>query len=65
MTDNDEGKMLCWVAKKGYNEDWVIYTYWAEAGFDYCITNGDKVQNEANIKKLIPDCQAILNRYRH
>lgn len=65
MTDCDENRMLVWAAKKGYNEDWVIYTYWADHGLAYCLTNGDKVQNEDNIKKLIPGCEEILNRYRH
>jgi hypothetical protein len=65
MTDSNPGKLLCWVAKKGYNEDWVIYIYWDDAGYEYCTTNGDKVQNEANIKKLLPGCDGILNRYRH
>ena len=65
MTDTRKGEMLKWVAKKGYGNDWGIYIHWAESGYDFVITNGDKVTSESNIKKLVPCTDELFELYRY
>ena len=65
MTDTREGDLLKWVAKKGYGNDWGIYIHWAESGYDFVIANGDKVNAEANIKKLVPCTDELFELYRY
>lgn len=65
MTNNDLGKNLLWVAKRGRINDWAIYIHWAERGEDYVIDHGDKVTSPSNIKKLVPCTDEAFNRYRY
>ena len=65
MTDSNKNKMLKWVAKKGYANDWCIYCHWSESGFDFVISNGDKVCGEENIKKLVPCTDELFKQYRY
>jgi hypothetical protein len=65
MTDMNIGKMLLWVAKKGFGNDWTIYTHWAENGINNVLTNGDKIINKEYIKKLTNCTDEILNLYRY
>jgi hypothetical protein len=64
MTNNHEERMLRWIAKKGYANDWVIYCHWADSSWSYIEQSGDKVTNEANIKKLISCDDETFKRYR-
>ena len=65
MVDSSIGKMLMWVAKKGYGyDDWCIYTHWADKGLEYVLEQGDKVTSEYNIQKLIPCDKDVLGKYR-
>ena len=65
MTNSNKGKMLKWVAKKGYANDWCVYCHWSEQGWDYVITNGDKVTSESNIRKLVPCIDEVFKLYRY
>lgn len=54
MTGSD--KLLRWVAVKGGSQyGWKIYCHWAEHTAEFVRAHGDKVIDEANIKKLV-DC---------
>ncbi len=64
MSDKNIGKQMLWAAKKGYDDDWVVYIFWAEMGIDFVLSNGDKVFDPANIQKLVPCEQALLKIYR-
>lgn len=65
MTDSRLGDKMIWVAKKGYANDWCIYIHWAENGIDYALSNGDKVNNDSNIRKLVPCENDVFNSYRY
>lgn len=65
MSDEQPGRKLCWVAKRGGYHDWGIYIHWADRGYGYALTNGDKVINEANIKKLVPCDEEAFKMYRY
>lgn len=59
------GELLRWVAKKGMGyHDWCIYIHRAENDMEYIKRHGDKVTNEANIKKLVPCDEETYQRYR-
>ncbi len=64
MTNSSKYKMLGWVAKKGFGNDWSIYTHWAEKGYEFIESNGDKVYSKANIQKLVPCTDAVMKLYR-
>lgn len=57
------GKLL-WVAKKGNANDWCIYAHWLGKGFNFVLTNGDKVRDENNILNVVPCTDDVLARYR-
>lgn len=54
MTDSNIGRNLLWVAKKGYADDWCIYTHWEDNGIGFVLIQGDKVSSKQNIQKLVP-----------
>lgn len=58
------GKPLKWLAKKGYGNDWAIYTHWTTSSWEFVETNGDKVGQKENILKLVPCTEEIYNKYR-
>ena len=62
---SNSGKMLRWVAKRGFIGDWCIYTHFASHSWGYVEECGDKVEDPENIKKLVPCTDAALDRYRH
>lgn len=64
MTNENLGKKLMWVAKRGEIHDWAIYIHWAEYGEDYVRDFGDKVTSLKNIKKLVPCDEKALSMYR-
>lgn len=64
MTNENIGKELLWVAKRGYYHDWAIYCHWADSSMDYVLTNGDKITTDSNIKKLVPCDEEALRMYR-
>jgi hypothetical protein len=59
------GRMLKWVAIKGYNDDWCIYTHFADRGWDFVESCGDKVGGTDNILKVVPCDGEVLKRYRY
>jgi hypothetical protein len=64
MTSTDIGRELLWIAKKGYGDDWAIYTHWASNGLKYVLEQGDKICTDEYIKKLVPCTDEIFKRYR-
>lgn len=64
MTNNDVGRKLVWVAKRGGIEDWAIYIHWANNGVEYATHQGDKVMNKNNIQKLVPCTPEAFKMYR-
>jgi hypothetical protein len=59
------GRMLGWVAVKGWVNDWCIYTHFAEYGNDYIESNGDKVMSEDNIRFCVPCDNETIHQYRY
>lgn len=64
MTEDRKGTEMIWVAKRGGIGDWAIYADWKENGAARCISNGQKVTSEANIRKLVPCTDEAYKRYR-
>jgi hypothetical protein len=64
MTENNIGKKMLWVARKGHNDDWTIYIHWASSGLKYVLEQGDKIYTPEYIRKLVPCTNEIFNRYR-
>ena len=65
MTNENLGKKLMWVAKRGEIHDWAIYIHWAEYGEEYVRDYGDKVTSPTNIKKLVPCDEEAFKMYRY
>lgn len=65
MTNENIGKKLMWVAKRGEIHDWAIYIHWAEKGEEYVRDYGDKVTSPSNIKKLVPCDEKSFSMYRY
>ena len=59
------GKSLRWVAVRGGIHDWAIYCHTSDKSVEYIRDMGDKVHNEATIKKLVPCDDEAFNMYRH
>ena len=59
------GKMLRWVAVKGYNNDFSVYTHYDSKDFDFIMQQGDKVHGMDNIKNVLAVDEEVLKRYRH
>lgn len=66
MTNVHPGRMLRWVAKKGFGyNDWAIYCQWDDKSFVYIGEHGDKVTTKSNILKCVQCDEAMLNTYRY
>lgn len=65
MTDTRVGDMLKWVAKKGQVDDWAVYCHWSESGYDFVLTNGDKIFDKANIMKCLQVDDEVMKLYRY
>ena len=65
MTDSHIGKLLTWVAKKGYGDDWCIYCFWGYYSVDEIARNGDKVTSENHIRMCVPCDDEVFRRYRY
>ena len=59
------GKTLRWLAKKGHINDWVIYCHWQETSWPMVEREGDKVQDEKNIRNVLDVDDEMLKHYRH
>ena len=60
------GKLLRWVAVKGWDDDWCIYCHFAnEYSFSEVRLFGDKVCSTDNILKLVPCDPEVFARYRY
>ena len=64
MTDDDLGRKLYWLAKRGNIPDWCIYIHWADYGRAFVEQEGDKVSSKDNIQKLVPCDDAAYKAYR-
>jgi len=61
----NSGKDLRWVAKKGFGyDDWAIYIHWADNDILFVAEQGDKVNWEDNIRKLVPCTDEVYEKYR-
>ena len=65
MIDNHSGDMLLWAAKKGYGDDWCIYTYRSYACIEWIVRHGAKVILEKHIKLCVPCDDEVFSKYRH
>ena len=72
IIDNDEGlcfdrsgKMLKWVAVKGYADDWCVYAHLADNTFDFVKSYGNKVTMKENIQKVVPCEEDVFECYRY
>ena len=61
----NSGNMLKWIAKKGSGPDWAIYCGWDTWHNIYILQNGQKVNDEQNIRKLVNCEDEVFNLYRH
>ena len=64
MTNDNIGKELLWVAKRGQIHDWAIYVHWKERGEEFVTQMGNKLQNKELIQKLVPCDEEALALYR-
>lgn len=72
VSDNSNGinmsnsdKLLKWVACRGQIHDWAIYIYWDGFSDEYIHDSGDKVNDDHNIKKLVPCDDEAFAMYRY
>ena len=62
---SNSGKTLRWIAKKGYANDWCIYTHLATHSLSFISQQGDKVVSEHNIRKLVLCDETVFKKYRY
>jgi len=65
MTNENEGEMLRWVAKKGYGYDWCIYCFWDFWNIEKVAQSGDKVTSEDHIRRCVPCEDEVFKLYRY
>lgn len=65
MTVEHIGRKLKWIAQRGGMWDWTIYIGWADRSWDEILSNGDKVINPDNIKKMVPADEWAMKLYRY
>ena len=61
---SNSGKMLKWVAVRGVIHDWTIYCHFASKDYDWIRSQGDKVGDPNNIKRLVPCDDEAFEMYR-
>lgn len=59
------GKLMKFVAVKGWNDDWSIYVGWNEMTFEDIKRSGDKVISSTAINLLVPCTEEVFSRYRY
>jgi len=59
------GEMLRWVAVKGYNNDFSVYTHRDSQDYDFIRRYGDKVHDMTNIQNVLSVDDEVIKRYRH
>ena len=65
MNCRDAGRMLKWIAKKGYGNDFAIYCLWDDLhSYEDVLSFGEKIFDKEVIKRLINCDDAVLQRYR-
>lgn len=64
MTDQDVGRLMKWVAKKGRIDDWAIYVQWDDWSYEEVLSNGDKLTNKTYITSLVPCDDEMMEHYR-
>ena len=65
MSDNKDGAMLGWVAKKGHGDDWCIYCDWSHHTVDWILRFGQKVRSEKNIRRCVHCDDTVFSKYRY
>lgn len=66
MTTNFPDRMLRWIAKKGYGNDFAIYCLWdePESNDDLILTGGNKITFKPTVQKLLNCTDEVLERMR-
>jgi len=62
---SNSGRVLRWVAVKGYGNDFAVYIGLATQPDFYIRNNGDKVNDIHNLKKLLSCSDEVWKKYRH
>jgi hypothetical protein len=62
---DSSGKMLRWVAVKGYGQSWSVYCHFANHSNDYIKDFGNKIMTEAYIKRCVPCSDEAFGKYRY
>ena len=62
---SNSGKVLKWLAAKGFGGDFAVYVAFANESWDYVESNGDKVCNIQNLKKLLSCSDEVWKKYRY
>ena len=61
----NSGRMLKWVAKKGYANDWAVYAHLSECSYSFVESNGDKLGFRDNILTVVPCEDTVFKKYRY
>lgn len=64
MTDENIGKEMRWVAKRGKIHDWAIYIDWSFRTQEQVEDFGNKIYDSKNIRKLVNCTDEALQMYR-
>ena len=65
MTNDNYGKTLRWVLKKGWGySDWAVYCHWTEHSEEWVRDNGDKVTSRQNLQNIIEFDDECWSKYR-
>lgn len=62
---SNSGKVLKWLAAKGWGGDFAIYVALATKSWDYVESDGDKVSTNHNLKKLLSCSEEVWKKYRY
>lgn len=60
----NSGKELRYVVKKGWADDWCIYTHFSYYNGKTVAMSGDKVHDKDNIQRVFPCTDEMMDRYR-
>jgi hypothetical protein len=59
------GRMLKFVAVKGYANDWAVYCHWAHHDEEFIRGEGQKIVGSVNIRRCVPCSNEVIARYRY
>ena len=64
LTVANKGRMIRWIAKKGFENNWCIYYHWADVQCLDVRRHARKIKKKDQIQKLVGCDDQVYSKYR-